>query len=137
MLEHRDPGLSVPLYRAADGDDVVAEWKSWARVLRLPLLVAERDGTLREPFDRIGRVRVARPAARRRRRSAIKRAGPRSCCGGKPGRLDRPTRRCIAASARSSRGIDADRCSNASAPMRSASITSAGEQDQARRRGST
>ena len=57
------PRLSLPLYRADDGDDIVAEWQSWARVLGLPLLVAEADGVLREPFDRIGAVRVAAPAA--------------------------------------------------------------------------
>ena len=34
MLEHRDPGLSLPLYRATDGTDIVAEWQSWARVQR-------------------------------------------------------------------------------------------------------
>ena len=44
VLEHRDPGLSLPLYRADDGTDIVAEWQSWARVLGMPLLVAEADG---------------------------------------------------------------------------------------------
>jgi hypothetical protein len=72
VLEHRDPGLSLPLYRAADGTDIVAEWQSWARVLGMPLLVAEADGRLREPFARVGAVVVATPTRRRRRRTAIK-----------------------------------------------------------------
>jgi len=72
VLEHRDPGLSLPLYRAADGTDIVAEWQSWGRVLSLPLLVAEPDGRLREPFERLGALRVAAPASRRRRRTALK-----------------------------------------------------------------
>jgi hypothetical protein len=76
VLEHHDPGLSLPLYRASDGTDVVAEWQSWARVLRLPLLVAEADGRLREPFARIGAVRVGLPCWRRRRRTAIKARRP-------------------------------------------------------------
>jgi hypothetical protein len=76
VLEHRDGALSLPLYRAQDGSDIVAEWQSWARVLRLPLLVAEPDGRLREPFARIGAVRVETPAARRRKRSAIKARRP-------------------------------------------------------------
>jgi hypothetical protein len=76
MLEHRDSALCLPLYRADDGTDIVAEWQSWARVLRLPLLVAEADGRLREPFARIGALRVAEPAARRRRRSAIRKRRP-------------------------------------------------------------
>jgi hypothetical protein len=71
VLEHRDPGLSLPLYLASDGNDIVAEWQSWARVLRLPLLVAEPDGRLREPFERIGGVVVGAPVRRRRSRSVI------------------------------------------------------------------
>ena len=51
VLEHRDPGLSLPLFRATDGVDIVAEWQSWARVLGVPLLVAEADGRLREPVQ--------------------------------------------------------------------------------------
>src|ERR1700735_3995502 len=50
MLEHRDPALSLPLFSSPERDDIVAEWQSWGRVLGLPLLVAEGDGSLREPF---------------------------------------------------------------------------------------
>jgi hypothetical protein len=76
VLEHRDHGLSLPLFCASDGTDIVAEWQSWARVLRLPLLVAEADGRLRDAFDRIGAIRVASPIGRRRRRSAIRQRRP-------------------------------------------------------------
>jgi hypothetical protein len=75
-LEHRDPALCVPLYAATDSGDVVAEWQLWGRVLGLPLLIADRDGNLREPFQRIGAVRVWASAARRRRRYAIKARRP-------------------------------------------------------------
>src|SRR5712671_1521609 len=61
MLEHRDPALSVPLFAAADGNDVLAEWHMWARIFGLPVLVADDDGELREPFRRLGAVRVADP----------------------------------------------------------------------------
>ena len=76
MLEHRDPALSVPLFAASDASDAVAEWRMWARVFGLPLLVADEDGRLREPFRRIGAVQVRDPRARahgslRRRRPAI------------------------------------------------------------------
>ncbi len=71
-LEHSDPALSVPLYAAPDGEDVVAEWQLWARVLGRPLLVADLDGRLRHPFRQIGTLRVAEVAPRRRRRNAIK-----------------------------------------------------------------
>jgi hypothetical protein len=76
VLEHRDHALSLPLFRADDGIDIVAEWQSWARVLRMPLLVADPDGRLREAFDRIGEVRVGTPVPRRRRRSAIRQRRP-------------------------------------------------------------
>jgi hypothetical protein len=76
VLEHRDHALSLPLFRADDGVDIVAEWQSWARVLRMPLLIAEPDGHLREAFDRIGDVRIAAPIPRRRRRSAIRQRRP-------------------------------------------------------------
>jgi len=75
-LEHRDPGLSVPLFFALDNDNVIAEWQLWGRVLGLPLLVADAGGTLREPFRRIGGLRVNMAAPRRRRRNAISRRRP-------------------------------------------------------------
>ena len=86
VLEHRDRGLSLPLFRADDGNDIVAEWQSWARVLGMPLLVAEADGRLREAFDRIGALRVAAPTWRRRRRSAIRRRRPSILLRRKAGR---------------------------------------------------
>jgi hypothetical protein len=76
VLEHGDPALSLPLFSSSVTDDVVAEWQSWGRVLGLPLLVAERDGTLREPFARLGAVRVETPTWRRRRRTVIARRRP-------------------------------------------------------------
>jgi len=76
VLEHRDPSLALPLYFAPDGDGVTAEWRTWGDVLGLPLLVADEDGAVHEPFVRLGAVRVNEPRARRRRRNAIKRRRP-------------------------------------------------------------
>lgn len=77
VLEHGDPALSLPLFCATESDDIVAEWQCWGRVLGLPLLVAETDGSLREPFARLGaHLRIEAPAWRRRRRSAIGRRRP-------------------------------------------------------------
>jgi len=84
-LEHRDPGLSVPLFVAADTTDVIAEWQLWARVFGLPLLVADLKGNLREAFRRIGAVRVAQPAPRRRRRNVIKARRPSVLLRRRPG----------------------------------------------------
>jgi hypothetical protein len=77
ILEHRDPALSLPLYTANDAMDIIAEWRSWARVLGLPLLVGERNGVLREAFPQLGVLRVWSPTARRRRRNAVQRRRPR------------------------------------------------------------
>jgi len=88
VLEHRDPALSLPLFSATECDDIVAEWQSWGRVLGLPLLVAETDGSLREPFARVGaHLRVQAPTWRRRRRNAIARRRPSRMLRRRPGAL--------------------------------------------------
>jgi Family of unknown function (DUF6101) len=71
-LEHRDPDLSVTLYRSGNSDDVVAEWQSWAQILQRPLLVADDSGALHELFPRLGPLRLGAVAPRRRRRTAMK-----------------------------------------------------------------
>jgi hypothetical protein len=87
VLEHADPALSLPLFASPDSDDIVAEWQSWGRVLGLPLLVAEGDGQLREPFARLGSLRIEAPTWRRRRRSAIARRRPSRLLRRRPGKL--------------------------------------------------
>ena len=74
-LEHEDPSLALPLFASTETDEAFAEWRTWANVLGLPLLV-EDDGILREPFERMGGVRIAAPRRRRRRHTAIKRRRP-------------------------------------------------------------
>jgi len=86
VLEHRDPGLSLPLYAAADGVDIVAEWYSWAQVLGMPLLVADPDGALREAFPQFGPLRVATPVERRRRRGTVRHRRPSIMMRRRPGR---------------------------------------------------
>jgi hypothetical protein len=85
VLEHRDPSLSLELYRADDGSDIVAEWQSWGRVLGMPLLVAEADGRLREPFERVGALNTASPCPRRRRRTALSQRRPSILLRRRPG----------------------------------------------------
>lgn len=75
VLEHKDPSLALTLFVAAEADDAMAEWRTWGTVLGLPLLV-EDEGTLREPFARMGGVRIACVRQRRRRHNAIKRRRP-------------------------------------------------------------
>jgi hypothetical protein len=76
VLEHRDPSLALELYAAADGDEVTAEWRTWAQVLGVPLLAADESGAAEEIFARVGAVKVGAPFVRRRRRNAIKQRRP-------------------------------------------------------------
>jgi hypothetical protein len=86
VLEHRDSGLSVPLFVAPDGDEALAQWKAWGHVLGVPLLVVERDGSLREPFQRMGGITVGASSGRRKRRAAIRWRRPSILMRRKPGR---------------------------------------------------
>jgi hypothetical protein len=86
VLEHRDPALSVPLFAAHEADDVLAEWHMWGRIFGLPLLVVDSDGKLREPFARLGALRIGDPCERVRRRAALIMRRPRIMMRRKPGR---------------------------------------------------
>jgi Family of unknown function (DUF6101) len=77
VLEHRDANLSVPLHIADETDHVIADWQMWGSVLRKKLLVAESDGTLREPFDTLGILSIGQVGARRYRRSALRARRPK------------------------------------------------------------
>jgi hypothetical protein len=87
MLEHKDPSLALPLFMSPQADEAHAEWRAWSNVLGVPLLVAEFDGALREPFARLGQVLVERPRPRRRRYSVLKRRRPSMPLRRRAGRL--------------------------------------------------
>jgi len=87
VLEHKDPGLALTLFVSTEADEAFAEWQSWSRVLGVPQLVADDDGGWREPFARLGGVRVARPRPRRRRHSSLKRRRPSMALRRKGGKL--------------------------------------------------
>ncbi len=91
VLEHRDPSLALPLFATSESAEAFAEWRAWANVLGLPLLVAEDDGGLREAFARMGQVRLARQTPRRRRRSSIRKRRPSIFLRRKPGKIGRAT----------------------------------------------
>lgn len=65
LLAHRDRALDVPLANTAHDGDGLAEWKSWSRALKLPLLIEALDGVRRTPTARIGALEVGRPRPRR------------------------------------------------------------------------
>jgi hypothetical protein len=64
----------------------MAEWKSWSRVLGVPLLVDDGDGALREPFQRLGQLGVGPVSPRKKRRAAIRWRRPSILMRRKPGR---------------------------------------------------
>jgi len=90
VLEHKDPSLVLPLFVSAEADDAFAQWRAWGNVLGLPLLV-EEDGALREPFARLGQLRIEGVRARRRRHNAIKRRRPTMPLRRKAGKLTEAT----------------------------------------------
>ena len=62
VLVHRDPSLAIPLCVSSDRDEIALAWRMWSDILALPQL----------PEDR-----ACEPAARRRRRSAIRARRPK------------------------------------------------------------
>ena len=65
-LLHSDPALSVPLLVCDDPEGAARDWRSWARNLRLPMLIASEDGHVVVENDQ------PLPHARRRRTTRAK-----------------------------------------------------------------
>jgi hypothetical protein len=72
VLDHVDPALSLMLYCAEHGNEIVAEWRSWGWALGMPLLVSGSETGVRELFERVGSVRVGSASARRARHGSLK-----------------------------------------------------------------
>ncbi|MGO8909685.1 MAG: DUF6101 family protein, partial [Bradyrhizobium sp.] len=62
VLVHRDPSLTIPLGVSSDRDEISAAWQMWSDIFALPQL----------PDDQ-----ACEPAARRRRRNAIRARRPK------------------------------------------------------------
>ena len=56
------------LFVAQDGSEISVEWQTWSRVLGLPGLVVNADGTLRDPLGPLGRVQGNVKSPRKRGR---------------------------------------------------------------------
>ena len=104
MLEHRDSALTVPLFVADRRRRRSGGMEMLGRVLGVPLLVVDSDGSLREPFrrhrPRRRRPPVATPAAARHPQAAP--ALDPDAAKARP--AARPSRPSTAASAKSSPG---------------------------------
>jgi hypothetical protein len=66
VLSHAAPAQEVLLFEADDDENVIAEWRLWATMLGLPLLMEGLDGRTVAAETRLGEVDVARPRPRRR-----------------------------------------------------------------------
>jgi hypothetical protein len=73
-LRHADPALTLPLGTFSDMAEAAVDWKSWARMLNVPMLLVESDGTARV-ID--VSALMSGPAKPRRMRSALKNRRPR------------------------------------------------------------
>ena len=86
ILDHTDPGLSVPLLDQAPLDEAVVMWRAWGRVLGLSLWQRDADGDVRQVCPGRRSLQVVTETGRRRRRSAIKKRRPSILMRRKPGR---------------------------------------------------
>lgn len=64
-LVHEVLDLTIPLYSSFEEDDILARWQDWARVLGLPVLVEEPDGTYSHPFHLLGKLACNTPKPQR------------------------------------------------------------------------
>lgn len=75
-LHHTDAALCVPLLVAHDLNDIAADWRAWAEVYGLPMLMVEADGVAR-PLDEHSVQHAAHKPTRRRRHNHIADRRPR------------------------------------------------------------
>jgi len=74
-LHHTDVALCVPLLVAHDLDDIAADWRAWAELYSLPMMMVEADGVARPLED--GSLQQAASPSRRRRHHQIADRRPR------------------------------------------------------------
>lgn len=74
-LHHNDPELCITVLRANTLDDIAADWHSWSRLMRLPMLIIDHEGQAQPARDELGMIMLETPVERRKRFSAYK---PRS-----------------------------------------------------------
>lgn len=65
-LLHHDHNLSVPLLVSDDLDDIAADWRAWADIFCLPMMLIESDGIARKLDEMMGAMRLDEPRDRRK-----------------------------------------------------------------------
>ena len=71
-LHHADPDLCVKVLVADNLDDIAADWHSWSRLMKLPMLIVDADGMSKPVRDELGMVMLENPIARRKRITVYK-----------------------------------------------------------------
>jgi hypothetical protein len=71
-LHHSDPQLCIPVLIADNLDDIAADWHSWSRLMKLPMLIIDENGMSQPVRDELGMVMLESPIARRKRITAVK-----------------------------------------------------------------
>ncbi len=71
-LLHHDPELCVPLLYANDMDDIAADWHSWSRLMKLPMIVVDLENNPTAVTKQLGDLMIEDPIARRKRITTIK-----------------------------------------------------------------
>jgi Family of unknown function (DUF6101) len=72
-LHHRDPDLCVPLLVSEDLDDIAADWHSWSRLMKLPMLIIGADQHATALQTMLGDIMVENPKLRRKRFARLRR----------------------------------------------------------------
>ncbi len=75
VLLHRDPSLNIPLAVSSDREELMAAWQTWSEIFHLPQLPEDKP---------------SEPAARRRRRNAIRARRPKFLVRRRAGHLLNP-----------------------------------------------
>lgn len=71
-LHHHDAELCVPVLVADNMDDIAADWHSWSRLMKLPMLIIGEDNSACPVRKELGMLMVEDPIARRKRITMIK-----------------------------------------------------------------
>lgn len=71
-LLHHDPELCVPLLYANDMNDIAADWHSWSRLMKLPMLVIDLENNSTAVTKQLGELMVETPIQRRKSITTVK-----------------------------------------------------------------
>jgi hypothetical protein len=91
ILAHKDPALDLLLYASVENDAALIEWRNWAEVLGLPLLIDDESEGWRVPLPCVGPLQIGQVRPRRRRRGPLHKRRPFILLRRAPGKLSAAT----------------------------------------------